>query len=69
MQPGGNTFEFNLWQFTILRLRWTSLRTDGYASGRINFRRSEVIGDLRLKGSDRQSEVVELSMQYCAQIL
>ena len=22
-----------------------------------------------LKGSDRQSEVVELSMQYCAQIL
>ena len=25
--------------------------------------------NIRLKGSDRQSEVVELSMQYCAQIL
>ena len=26
-------------------------------------------GNQVLKGSDRQSEVVELSMQYCAQIL
>ena len=30
---------------------------------------SKLVYKTLIKGSDRQSEVVELSMQYCAQIL
>ena len=29
---------------------------------------NQIIQNQLIKGSDRQSEVVELSMQYCAQI-